>query len=590
MGVMEKLRSSTKYLFWILLFSFGVLWMLSDTQFFDALVTGPRSLGSVNGDAIGFDEYNQRLQYYTQQYSEQSGRAITPEIRANYESQVWDELVNIRLMEQKMDELGIIVTDEEVVEMITGSNPAPIIRQIFASENGGIDRNRLNAAIESPESSQQWIMIENQLRQQRRQEKLNNYLTAGNVVSKRDIETEYIKNNSSASIRFVRFPYANINADEINVSDAEIKAYYNQNKEDYKREQAFTLSYVTFSKAATAKDTARTLDEISRLREVFASAEDDSTFMVRYQSTTPFNGSYVEEDGIREEFAVVKSLENGEVSEPIQIGDRFHLIKRLDKKGSTYRFANFSLRVVADPIETVDAMAEEADDFSFFAEEDGFTEEAERRTLEVRTTTATAGTPFIAGIGNSRQLLNFLENSKTGRVSKALELDRFFVVAQLDAVQPEGYRPLDEVRGMIETRLNIDKRKALAMQRMTEVNGSDLNAYASAFELGVDSAQTVLMSATVLPGAGRETELIGQIFGMEAGQLSAPLAGENGVFVVQVDEMTKADPANLTTSTEQTLRQRIRQNKAQTFFSSWIESIKDEADIVDNRKLLLLNN
>ncbi|MDV7393009.1 SurA N-terminal domain-containing protein, partial [Arthrospira platensis SPKY1] len=144
-------------------------------------------LGSVNGDAISFDEYNQRLQFYTQQYSQQTGRTLTPEVRANYETQVWDELVNVRLLEQKMDELGIVVTDEEVVEMITGPNPAPLIRQIFTGENGQIDRNRLQAAIDAPESSQQWIQIENQLRQQRRQEKLNNFLTSGNVVSEADI-------------------------------------------------------------------------------------------------------------------------------------------------------------------------------------------------------------------------------------------------------------------------------------------------------------------------------------------------------------------------------------------------------------------
>lgn len=590
MGVMESLRSSTKYLFWLLLVSFGVLWMLSDTQFFDALKSGPRALGSVNGDAISFDEYNQRLQFYTQQYSQQTGGTISPEIRASYESQVWDELVNIRLLEQKMDELGIIVTDEEVVDLITGPNPAPLIRQIFADENGNIDRNRLNAAIESPESTNQWIQLENQIRQQRRQEKLNNYLTSGNVVSERDIKTEYIRSNSNASLEFVRYPFANVEASEVSVSDQEISAYYNANKDDYKRETSYRLSYVVFSKDATAKDTARTKAEISGLRSDFATAKNDSVFLARYQSLTAYNNAFVALDDIREEFSVVADLEDGEVSEPIQIGDRFHLIKRIAKKGKEYQFANYSLQVIADPIETVDTMAEEADDFSFYAEEDGFKEEAERRGLEVRVASATSGNPFIAGVGNSRQLLNFLENAKVGSISSALELDRYFVVAHLDEINEAGFRPLEDVRAAIENKVGIDKRKEIATNRMSVVSGSSLDAYASAFELKIDTVSNIQMNNTVLPGAGREPALIGKIFELEEGTLSNPIVGDNGVYVVLVKSKNMANTENLTPVVTQSIRQRLSQQKSQTFFTSWLETIKEEADIVDNRKLLLRNS
>lgn len=590
MGVMESLRSSTKYLFWLLLVSFGVLWMLSDTQFFDALKSGPRALGSVNGDAISFDEYNQRLQFYTQQYSQQTGSTISPEIRANYESQVWDELVNIRLLEQKMDELGIIVTDEEVVDLITGSNPSPLIRQIFADESGNIDRNRLNAAIESPESTNQWIQIENQIRQQRRQQKLNNYLTSGNVVSERDIKTEYIRSNSNAALRFVRYPFANVETTEVSVSDNEISAYYSANKEEYKRETSYRLSYVVFSKDATAKDTMRTRAEISGLRSDFATAKNDSVFLARYQSLTTFNNAFVALDDIREEFKVVTELEDGEVSEAIQVGDRFHLIKRIARDGNSYKFANYSIQVVADAIETVDAMAEEADDFSFYAEEDGFKEEAERRNLEVRVASATSGNPFIAGVGNSRQLLNFLENANTGSISKALELDRYFVVAQLDEVTDAGYRPLEEVRSAIENKLGIDKRKEIASTRMNGVNGSTLADYVTAFDLKIDTVSNIQMNNTVLPGAGREPALIGSVFGLEVGQISKPMVGDNGVYVIILDTKNMADTDNLTGVVTQSIRQRLSQQKSQTFFTSWLETIKEEADIVDNRKLLLRNS
>ena len=40
---------------------------------------------------------------------------MNPELRAAYESQVWEEIVSAKLLEQKMDELGITVTDDELL-------------------------------------------------------------------------------------------------------------------------------------------------------------------------------------------------------------------------------------------------------------------------------------------------------------------------------------------------------------------------------------------------------------------------------------------------------------------------------------------
>src|SRR6056297_287067 len=145
MGVMEKMRNSTASILWILIFSFGILWVLADTQVFDAMAVGPRNLGTVNGDAISLDEYNQRVSFYTDQFSQQSGRPMSPEMRAMYENRAWEDLVAARLIQQKISELGITVTDSELMDMVTGDNPAPFIRQQFQQEDGTIDRIALRA-------------------------------------------------------------------------------------------------------------------------------------------------------------------------------------------------------------------------------------------------------------------------------------------------------------------------------------------------------------------------------------------------------------------------------------------------------------
>ena len=183
MGVMEKMRNSTASILWVLIFSFGILWVLADTQVFDAWSAAPQSLGSVNGEPISLNEYNQRVNFYTEQYQQRTGGSLNPEMRAMYENQAWEDLVAAELIQQKMNDIGITVTDNELLEMVTGENPAPFIRQRFQAEDGSIDRIALRAAIEAPENSEAWIQVEQQLRDTRRQEKMSNFISSGLKVN-----------------------------------------------------------------------------------------------------------------------------------------------------------------------------------------------------------------------------------------------------------------------------------------------------------------------------------------------------------------------------------------------------------------------
>ena len=194
MGVMTKFRDNTGIILWILIGSFGLLWVVMDVFDPNALMMGPRSLGSVNGETISYEEYNSRVQYYSNAYSQQTGQSMNPELDA-YESQVWEEIVSAKLLEQKMDELGITVTDDELLDMVYGENPDPLI-PIFQREDGTIDRFMVQNVLSDEQYSQEAIAIELQLKQKRRQEKLSNYITSGLQVTQAEIEREFVRRNT----------------------------------------------------------------------------------------------------------------------------------------------------------------------------------------------------------------------------------------------------------------------------------------------------------------------------------------------------------------------------------------------------------
>ena len=136
---MEKLRGATGPVLWVLVFAFGILFMLQDTDVFSVIQAGPRNLGEVDGRPITQADYNQRVNAYTEQHTQRNGTPPSIEERARFRELAWEQLVVEQALQSEMQKLGIQVSDREVIEAITGENPDPVIRQIFGRPDGSID-------------------------------------------------------------------------------------------------------------------------------------------------------------------------------------------------------------------------------------------------------------------------------------------------------------------------------------------------------------------------------------------------------------------------------------------------------------------
>ncbi|HLR25871.1 MAG TPA: SurA N-terminal domain-containing protein [Fodinibius sp.] len=583
------MRKSTSVILWVLIFSFGILWMLADTNMFDVMQQGARTLGSVNGEEVSLEEYNSRTSYFIEQYTQRTGNSVTPEIRSSLEQRAWDEIVTGKLLQQKMDELGIEVTDKEVVDMITGENPDPFIKQQFQREDGTIDRVALKTAIESPENKQLWLALEQQMRQKRRQQKMNNYLQSSLEVSQYAIEQEYLQNNTTADFSYLRFPYAELSESEISVTEQDLKSYYKEHKQQFEREKSYRFNYVSFDKRPTKQDTARTIKEMKELRKEFAEAENDSLFIASYQSVTPYNPEMVDKSDVRDIFAPVKELEKGEVSEVINEDGRLYLLKKVDESGSEVKFVTFGMDIIADPIATVDKQAKQADDFSFFAEDNGFKSEAEQRDMTIKEGFATKGNNFISGIGRSQQIMEFLSDAGEGSVSEPLELEQQFVIINVEEVTPAGPQPFDQVKDQIRNSVTGQKRKNQVRAKVEDLlaQNEDLSSLAQATGKEVAKIEGLAKGAASIPGAGREPVVVGAIFGLEQGKRSQPIEGTSAVFVVKLNNLQKAELTNLTPAKRQEISKKLQEEKAQAFMNTWIEQLKSGAAIEDNRSELL---
>ena len=333
MGVMTKMRESTGVVLWILVLAFGGLWVLQDSGALDNVGLQQRqNIAVVNGEPILYQDYNRALEQEVRAYQQRTGESAPQAVRDQYADVIYDRLVEDRLREREMDRLGIRVTDAEVRAMFMGANPDPIVAQLFPDGQGGVDRARLQSVVDNPEATQDLVAIEDYLRAKRRAEKLDALLGAAVRVTEADVNAEYVRRNSTARADYVALRYAAIPDSAVTVTERDLRAFYDDNRETFRRERTASIDFVSLSQEPSAEDSAAVLRELGGLREQFAAAEDDSAFVAQQFSQTPYTGAYLGPDEMEAPVAtaVFENPAPGRIVGPVLVGNEARLVKVVD--------------------------------------------------------------------------------------------------------------------------------------------------------------------------------------------------------------------------------------------------------------------
>jgi peptidyl-prolyl cis-trans isomerase D len=152
----------------------------------------------------------------------------------------------------------------------------------------------------------------------------------------------------------------------------------------------------------------------------------------------------------------------------------------------------------------------------------------------------------IPGINSPREVVRwaFNETTKKGTVSTVFDTDGSYVVAAVKETREKGILPLDQVKENIKPLVIRDKKAEILIKRITDklASAKSIDQLAAGFQTKIDTANLTFASPNI-PNYGREPELVGTVFAMKKGQLSAPLKGTMAVYVVIVDNITEPAPA-----------------------------------------------
>jgi peptidyl-prolyl cis-trans isomerase D len=178
----------------------------------------------------------------------------------------------------------------------------------------------------------------------------------------------------------------------------------------------------------------------------------------------------------------------------------------------------------------------------------------------------------------------FNEKTKSGNISKEVFairdqaggfFDSKYIIAGLKNIIPVGTPSVAAMKNMPEISTKVRNLKKAEILKKQLQNAGDLNAVASQFGVKVDTVRAITITANI-----GEPRVLGAVFSTAKGATSAPIAGNNGLFLVSPisDKNQLQVPADLTM-----FRRAAANSTISNVRNNLIQSLLKGADIKDNR-------
>ncbi len=299
---------------------------------------GVNEIGTVNGEALPYQEFSNKVEETIQYQKESSGsEKITDDETFTIRQNTWNSLVKELLMQTEYDELGLAVSSDELFDQVQGKNPHRYILQYFKDPktnayDPALVRNYLkNLDNMEPKNKDQWLRFEKAIKDDRIETKLNNLVRLGYYMPKALLKKIYKDNTQALKIRSFSPALTTIPDKSVMLSDADYSAFYDKNKEMfYQEEPTREINYVLFEVKASDADRKKITEDVTSIYKDFLNSSDLPNYInangdKKYDSTFKKKGSF---PGMIDSTAF--SSKPGTYYSPFQLDNAWYMAKLLD--------------------------------------------------------------------------------------------------------------------------------------------------------------------------------------------------------------------------------------------------------------------
>lgn len=192
-----------------------------------------------------------------------------------------------------------------------------------------------------------------------------------------------------------------------------------------------------------------------------------------------------------------------------------------------------------------------------------------------------AGDRRIGTLGEARQVVQWLfREGEIGKISQVFDLQEQNVVAVMTGEIKKGYKPLEFVKAEITPAVRNELKGKVIVDKLNAGKGT-LEEMASGFgtDANVYTSSDLKLNSNSLPTVGFDPQAVGAAFSLENGKRSKPMAGENGVVIIELQNKTIA-PA---TTEFSMYKSQLEQGALNRNSSGIADAIKESSNIVDKR-------
>ncbi len=593
--MLSTFRKFTKVVIWVVVVAFvGTIifaWGMDVTR----SKAQKNIVGTIDGKDINYQTYQD---YYDRLYKSEQARTemdLDDAAIRGIRIQAWDNLVAQNLLDREIKKRHIKVTDDEMVSFLRYQPPADLQQHQAFQTDGKFDYEKYMSAMvdPNPQMIQFWASVEALYRPELRKFKLQQEIMSTIRVGEDEIRDFYLKSQEKASAQIINVPITRYSEPGPDVSEEEIRGYYESHKDKYKIGERAALECVIFSKDPTEEDWERIKTEAELIKAKIDEGDDFTELAQAYsEDATAKSGGDLGWFGkghmVKEFEEAAFALDIGEVSEPVRTEFGWHIIKvddkKKDKDGEQVKASHILLKIHTSN-ETLDMAYRNANkildevsgsDLAGAAEKAGLTTE--------NTGLFTKNTP-IPKIGFNKRISEFAFKNKVGTISPILDTDAAIVIAKVAERVPAGISSFEEAGDRAEGDLIDEIALQMCEQEIDKIHAKikeGAKFEKAAKNAGYDMIKTGEVNRqSYIPTIGRDPEVLGAIFSLHnPGDIGEPFGYSQGWAIIKLLERQSADLAGYG-DVRDSLEQIILTTKQREVFNVWFIDLVESTEIED---------
>ena len=250
MAAIEKIRRHSGLL--IAIIGIALLaFVLQDLFQSQGRNTGP-TVAVVDGEKISVRDYEtaKEKNLESRRSSTNNNNLSSAETYSIYNNTL-EEMIKDNLMTKEYEAAGIGITPEELYDQMTGEHPHQWIVQSFSNPDGTYNKEGVLDYLQNldqlpAEYYDRWLSFEKEMKKDRLDTKFSNLVKASYMLPTALAEKYYQNKNTKATADVIVLRYASIPDSTVVVTDADNKAFYEENKYRYETDERRDIEYVVF--------------------------------------------------------------------------------------------------------------------------------------------------------------------------------------------------------------------------------------------------------------------------------------------------------------------------------------------------------